>query len=138
MPFLLVPSPSHSVPAFLLSLSRAELIPCDKRVWDCWDLVSSMLCRISHWAMPFLTRGPLSGVSGAPPLQAAHTTLTCVLFQLHTLLFACVVWKAAGRSAHRCLCTGLEKAQEIWVCLRVINHISLCFPQRTTALIPTA
>jgi len=88
--------------------------------------------------MPFLTRGPLSGVSGAPPLQAAHTTLTCVLFQLHTLLFACVVWKAAGRSAHRCLCTGLEKAQEIWVCLRVINHISLCFPQRTTALIPTA
>lgn len=82
MPSLLVQSPCHFLQAFLLPLSRAEPIPCDNHVWDSWDLVSSVLCRISHWAMPSLTRGSLSGVSGAPPLQTTRTTLNCTHFYL--------------------------------------------------------
>lgn len=89
--------------------------------------------------MPFLTRDPLSRVPGAPPLQATRSTLKCTIVQLHTLAFAGAVPKAAGQSpAHRWLCTGLEKAQEIGLCLWVINYISLCFAQRSTALILTS
>lgn len=83
-PSLLVQIPCHFLPAFLLPLSRPERILCDSHVWDSWDLVSSVLCRISHWAMPFLTRGPTTAnysyKASLHTLVATHTFIcTCSL-----------------------------------------------------------